>query len=271
MVTLKEWLDKFTELRLHEVSDATQTLHDSTHRHLLKCLGGSTPIEDITPAQADDFKAWLLNTKGVSLTTACSHVSKAKVAFERAVSRGMIPRNPFSGVSATPPTPVERAVDLTHAQVRAILSACPNRSWRHLVGLCALAGLRRGEALRLRQEDVDRGSRKIHVIPEGGFETSKARARVVYLEPELDALLDHEPGPLVVLSLSNLHRDMAAIVKAAGVPAYPKPFHALRAWRATTWREKFEEYQVDAMLGHSLAVARRHYVKLPDSFFAAQQ
>lgn len=268
--TLKDWCDRYERLRT-DIKPSTLRLQLVTAAYLRERFGDDTRIDRISRQGADEWRAWLSDAKkgkGLGEQTVCCHVRTAKVIMGRAVKTDLLPFNPFDRLSGTAPAVKANAIDLSDDAVRRLIDAAPGPSWQALIGLCALAGLRRGEALALEWSEVHWDRHRLTV------KQGKTGLRDVRLEPALaKILLDcHEAteGPSVVsVGGDDLHRTMVRIIKAAGMKPWPKPFHALRGWRATTWRQTYPEYVVDAWLGHSLAVARKHYVAPPEAMYAA--
>ena len=58
---------------------------------------------------------------------------------------------------------------------------------------------------------------------------------------------------------SNLRTQLLRIIGRAGVKAWPKLIQNLRASRATEWIAEFPAYVVADWLGHSTAIAEKHY------------
>src|SRR5262249_24498006 len=102
--------------------------------------------------------------------------------------------------------------------------------------------------------------------------TSKSKHREVLLEERLASILkEAQPEStsefVVNLARSNIEQRMYRIVDEAKLQRWEKPFHTLRKWRATSWRARYPEHVVDAWLGHSLKVAREHYVAVEQSYY----
>lgn len=271
MLTLRDWLDQFSILRAGEVSLRTDQNFDATFAYLREKLGEDQDIRKIKPADADDWRVWL-RARGLSESTVCSHIRRAKVLFERACLRELIPRNPFDKLPSTDPAPTKDWYKLTEAEVSHLIQACPSDDWKRLVGLCAYAGLRRGEALRLLYGDLDISRRRLYVRPSGPYETTKERARHCLLECVLSDLMatgdqsGFVVGSLARMEVSTVFKGMVGIQKRAGV-VFESPFHALRKFRATHWRQVYPEFVVDAWMGHSASVAKRFYVSIPESYY----
>lgn len=271
MLTLRDWLDQFSILRAGEVSLRTDQNFDATFAYLREKLGEDRDIRKIKPADADDWRVWL-RARGLSESTVCSHIRRAKVLFERACLRELIPRNPFDKLPSTDPAPTKDWYKLTEDEVSRLIDACPTNEWKRLVGLCAYAGLRRGEALRLLHSDIDLARRRLYVRPSGPYETTKERGRHCLLECVLSDLMatgDKSAfvvGSLARMEVSTVFKGMVGIQKRAGI-IFAHPFHTLRKWRASSWREQYPEFVVDGWLGHSASVARKHYVTIGEQYY----
>lgn len=268
-LTVRQWVNKYDSL-IAGSAFGTCWNYETTGRYLIDFLKPNTPLAAVTAARADDFRAWLTRS-GLAEATVASHVKRARAIFQRAVDREELGRNPFRKVSTSFAPPVRGPVPLTAEDVAALVRACPDDDWKALFALCAYAGLRRGEALRLEWADLDADWSKLSVRPEKI--TSKARPRAVKIVPELRAVLEpmtRRDGPIVDLQISALQRGAEKIIADAGVKPYGPPFQALRRWRATTWRGTMPEFVVDAMLGHSMEVARAYYVEVPPEYFKAR-
>ena len=280
---LQDWLDTYYDLR-DDIDDRTVSMHRTTGGYLVEHLGATTRLDRITHANADDWRAWLKSSKNLSEPTACVHVRTAKVIFARAVSRRQLGENPFTNLCGTAKAPRRDWRQFTEEEIQRLIDACPNAHWKALVGLCAWAGLRRGEALRLEWGDIHWTTNRIVVaLEDGATESTKRRVREVLLEPKLALLLlacrddageQHaEDGLVCPLSEDNLQRTMCGwngrqgIIQRAGLSNYAKPFHTLRKHRATTWKQQYPEFVVDAWLGHSLEVSRAHYLTVPESYY----
>lgn len=300
--TLKDWGERYPALIEPDVADATVEAATIALKYLADAYGKDTRIDRVSREMADDWRTWLMTPtaddarlgvrtvkgKGLAPATAAGHVRYVKAAYKRALHRGLVAINPFDGVTSTPPHVEHDWADISEAQVEAMVAACPTPQWKALIGLCAWAGLRRGEAMALTRADIKWEARKLVVRNiKTGSRTGRF-SREVYLEPKLERLLLDVSEAITEDRIANvgdnnLHRTMLGyrdrkqgkcykgILEAAGVPRYRKPFHTLRKNRATTWRAAYPEHVVDAWLGHGPEVAREHYAKVPESYYGQHQ
>ena len=66
---------------------------------------------------------------------------------------------------------------------------------------------------------------------------------------------------------SNLRTQLTRIIERAGLTAWPKLWHNLRATRETELAEKFPMHVVCEWIGHSQAVAAKHYLQTTNEHF----
>lgn len=261
--TLDQWREKYLSLRADELAEGTLYLHKLTFQYLADHFKGSVRIDRINRVSAAAWAAGL----GLGAQSRCLHVRNAKVIFQRAVDLDLLNANPFDRENGTPPQVTKEWADITNDQMLRLLSACPNIGWVHLFSLCRWAGLRRGEALRVRWGDIDWSTHILTVRADAT--TTKARRRTVPLVPDLFAMLeagfrsacDGSDGPTDGVSQNNLVREANAIIARAGLPPYEKPFHTLRKCCETAWAAEHPILDVAAWLGHSPTVAAKHYVR----------
>jgi hypothetical protein len=67
---------------------------------------------------------------------------------------------------------------------------------------------------------------------------------------------------------ANLRTQLQRIIRKAGLEAWPKLFHNLRATRQTELCETYPTHVVCAWIGNSAAVAAEHYLQVTDEHFA---
>jgi integrase len=162
---------------------------------------------------------------------------------------------------------------LTPEQARRLLRACRNHQDHALAvpyfAAACLAGLRPGEAEQLAWEDINMGTRQIHVRGE----TSKTRKpRFVDMEPEAAALLRpyaKRTGAVIGPSLflwTKLWQDARAaagwrfVGRKLNVKGKEWPDDVLRHTYATYWLARHHDRQrLVEMMGNSAKVVATHY------------
>ncbi|MFM9959099.1 MAG: tyrosine-type recombinase/integrase [Phycisphaerales bacterium] len=162
-----------------------------------------------------------------------------------------------------------------------ILAACPDHEWRLIVALSRYGGLRcPSEHLALRWADVDWEKNRLTVRAVKTETHAGGGVRFVPLFPELLAPLQEafdraEPDPKgegwIITRYRrancNLRTQFERIIAKAGVTAWPRLFHAMRASRQTELSGLFPQHVVCGWLGNSEAVAQAHYLQVTDADF----
>jgi len=262
-------------------AEGTQYLYRLTIRSLVACFGKSHPIDRITRADAADWRAALAagelaeassrNCGAPSESTVCRYTIQAKNIFQTACREGVLAFNPFLALVASAPEPDKTWSYIDRRTLKNLMDACPDDSWRLLFALCRLAGLRRGEALRLKWTEIDWEARRLKVVNPLRYKSTKKRSREVPLEPELYDLLFEvymKPGKgaaqvvdLAAKYRRNLSRSFWRITERAGIEPWSQWCHTLRKNREAEWLETIPLHVVAAWLGHAPEVAMRHYLR----------
>ena len=160
-----------------------------------------------------------------------------------------------------------------------VLAACPDIEWRLIVALSRFGGLRcPSETLALRWGDIDWENKCINVpspktehLPGGSF-------RKIPLFPELRPLLEEafdaaEVGSEFVITkyrggCQNLRTQFLRILRHAGVQAWERLFHNMRASRETELTEHHPLHVVCDWIGNSALIASKHYLQVTADHFA---
>ena len=209
--------------------------------------------------------------KGLSTTTVHSVHLMLHAALDRAGKERLIPRNPCEDCIVPKPRKLDMKV-LSPEQIGAYLEAAQRREMLPMFYLELVSGLRKGELVALRWDDLDVQSRTISVSrqyvrnPDGSLELTRPKTensvRLVSIpQAGVDLLIqEHErhpdnpylfPSPLTGEmyhpdSVVNLHKK---ILKDAGLEHFR--FHDLRHTFATTALQNGVDVKtVSSMLGH---------------------
>jgi integrase len=235
----------------------------SLEAHAVPILG-RLPLAKIRSAHVQQVVA-AVSRGGRSSTTARNAYRVLSEALKDAVRWGLLTGNPAAAVR--PPRPADfRAPVLTVADLEALMNAADEEGIGALVRVAVMTGLRQGEILRLRWEDIDLGAGTLMV------RASKSRAglRSLALSPQTVTLLRAhracqlearlrvgeayaDPGLVFATSLGtpegNLRRAWGRVVRRTGVRVR---FHDLRHGHATLLlRQGVHPKVVQERLGHS--------------------
>lgn len=291
---LSEWCERYLAQRSSVLAASTRALYQQTIRTLCMHWENDPPITEIRPADAADWRARLAAgelrrldeaEKPIGRVPGEAAVSRycrdARAIFNAAIDQDIIQKNPFAKLRCAAPKVVKNWAEVSRDQLNKIMEACPSHDWKMLFALCRLAGLRRGEALALRWEDVDFSGNKLRINSDIDREDTKHYLRVAPIEPAycpsglskllLEAFEAAEPGAMFVcgqsIVLNNINRDAKVIIRRAKLQAYAKTFHTLRKNCATEWASRYPMPVVADWLGHNIAVAAEHYQKVPEALY----
>lgn len=276
-VALGALLDSYIELRGDLKPNTTAHLRRA-RRNLVDFFGEEKPIDEITPADADEFRLHLAESMDAD-STVPRICGRAKQFFRYAVRKKLIAENPFGDMtSLAVKANKDREFFVTQQMAARVLDACPDAEWRLLFALCRFGGLRcPSEPLALRWGDVDweRGRLRVPSPKTEHHDGKGYRWIPVFpeLRPHLDAAFDAaKPGTEHVITRyrdanANLRTQFNRIVRKAGLEPWQKPFQNLRSTRETELSETFPMHVVCAWIGNSEAVAKKHYLQVTDEHF----
>jgi len=248
--------------------------------HIVPALGG-LKLKDLNPAHVRSFYREKLDS-GLSSATVCKMHSVLRKALKQALMDGLIPRNPTDTVR--PPKIEHKEINpLDGKQTQTLLKAVSGDRLEALYVLAVHTGMREGELLGLKWEDVDleRGVLRLRhaLVREGGsvklgdLKTPKSRRSIRLTHAAAEALRGHlqrqleemermgslyRPGGLVfatesgtLTNPSNLrNRSFKPLLKRASLPDIC--FHDLRHTCATLlFSQGTHPKLVQELLGHA--------------------
>lgn len=243
----------------------------------LRAFFGNKRVRRITYAELREYRTVRLQTKSdrtdrtLSIATVNRELSTARRMFNVAVTEGWLIRNPFNSGPPLISTADERRREriLSADEEKALLLACSARQRAHLRPLVIAAldtGMRKGELLKLRWNQVDLGARVIHVR---AFHTKTMTARDVpvsqRLHSELKRLWDISPQDADGL-VFGIRDNVRLAFDSARTDAklFDVRFHDLRHTAATRLVQKgLSLPEVGRILGHSQPITTDRYVN-PD-------
>jgi len=233
-------------------------------------------LTNISSRLVEQFFAQRL--KSAKPATANKSLRTLKAAFNRAVRRGYLERNPIVGLK--PVREPEREVRvLTAEEIGKLLEACPSLRWRTLVALAVTTGMRLGEMLSLHWDDLDVESGTVWVRNRPGSPTKSRRNRVLALAPGVCGLLKQLPcsGELVFHDgdgrpwRNNVQTGFRRIVKRAGIK-YCTLHDLRRTFVSQLAMAGVNEAVVQKLAGHaSMGTTLKYYTHImPEALRIAQ-
>lgn len=290
---LSDWLAKYYELR-SDLAAPTLQIHRQCGRYLERYFDWDPPIDRITREDASEWRLALergellvdnaRHTEKPADATVCLYVRTARRIFKAAADIDRITTNPFDRLRGTPAKGLKNWSEITPEELNRILDACPSPGWRAAFALMRLAGLRRGEALRLRWCDIDWNANLIRVNADIPVQSTKKRRRFPPIEPArcpsgltkiLRECFELAPEGAVRVcegvDRGNVNHHGLAIVTRANIPPYKKLYHTLRKNLQTEWSMEYPLHVVTEWLGNSADVAQEHYLRVPAELYATPE
>lgn len=275
---IKDWLEDSVR---GSVRQSTYQRDESLCRvHIVPALG-KKKLKTLNPSDVQRFYRTKLDSGLSSATVHKLHVVLHK-ALKRAVRFGLVARNVADDVDA-PKVHKEEVQPLSSEEARKLLETAKGDSLEALYVVAVQSGLRQGELLALRWEDVNFEARTVQVrrtltrnggkLAVGPTKTSKGRRTVRLTQDAVEALQEHLARQLVeidkagdkwqenglifctgkgtLINPTNLRkRSLAPLLQQAGLP--PMTFHQLRHTAATILLLKnVNPKVVSEMLGHA--------------------
>jgi integrase len=275
--TLKQFLARFFETL--PVKASTAVTYKQCQANLFEYFGEDADMAGIGAAEADQWRLWLVKGK-LAEATISRRVKHARQFWHKAIKWGIVKDNPFNDLKAGAQANEQRAFYITPEMTVKVLAACPNAEWKVLFALSRWCGLRcPSEHFALKWGDVDFEHKRIKVTSAKTEHFAGRGWRFVPLFPEIEPLLLQllseapEGSEYVILRYrdpkQNLRTQLQRIIIRAGLEAWPRLFHNLRASCQTDLSNRFPAHVVCKWLGNTLAVAGAHYLQTTDAHFEA--
>lgn len=272
-VALGEFLERFTSALTGK--PATRVFYAHTRRNLETHFGTGRLLRDISTADADGWRAWLVQHEELSPATVGRRVIAARTMWRKAMRWKLAGENPFSGIKAGHQENDSRKKFIKREVIDAILAEAPDLEWRLIIALARYGGLRcPSELFALKWGHVDWGRDRFTVHSSKTEHHEGKGTRIVPIFPELrpylyDAYLHAEPGKEYViakhrLGSMNLRQQFERIITRAGEATWPRLFQNLRASRETELMREYDLTTVCKWIGNSPAVAAKHYAMSMD-------
>lgn len=257
------------------VKASTRTFYGHTKRNLLTYFTANRLMRDITTADADQWRQWLVDHEGLSLATVGRRVIAARTFWRKAVRWKLASDNPFEGVRGGSQMNESRKRFIPLDQIAKIIDEAPDSEWKLMIGLSRYGGLRcPSEHLALTWADCDWEKGTIRVRSCKTEHHDGHAERVVPMFPELRKLLldaydaAAEGAEQVITRYRdpsvNLRTQFQRIIRRAGFKPWPRLWQNLRASRETELLRQYDLATVCRWIGNSPAVAAKHYATSVD-------
>jgi integrase len=275
--TLGQLIDEFIEYQKPRVKAPTLDVLHYVVKRLLTCLPENTPIDQITPADAD--RAYQVFKAQLAQSTANKHISIVRSIFNFACEREYIAKNPFRhirGLQAIGDS--KRRQYIPTKQVRQLLEKIPDPELQLVIVLARWCGLRiPSEIQELRWRDILWKKNRIIVrSPKTEHHAGKGiRMPRLFgiVRRYLKALrrLRPDAGPDDHVFRPAVRCNPLWLIhlwcRRLGIKPWSKFFTNLRASCATDLIERYPNHVCLAWLGHTERVADTHYRMVTENYY----
>ena len=269
---LDSYLEQWIKAMSPGHADTTVSAWEHVREALVEFFGADFKINHITQDEVRRWREWQLSLHADN--TVRRRIGFCRQMFRKSVKERQLTENPFDGF----PTTVIgwlKEYFITNEKAQAILAKCPDHHWRLYFALARYGGLRIPSEIRgLRWSDVNWEDGVIRVLsPKTKRFPNQAERKIPLfktLEPHLlESFQQATPGDdylLPVIFRRGWAKDgLKQIIRDAGFTVWQRLHSNLRSSRQAELLKKYLPHVVAAWMGHSEAVALRHYSQVtPD-------
>lgn len=245
-----------TYLCNRRVLDLFTSFVGDKHLHLIRPFD----VERFKNHRLEQFRKLKDGTdKHLTPTTVNIELRGIKSALGYAVKWGVLEKNPAAGVRQVR-IPEAAPVFLSREQARAVLTLIADPGLRDVVTFALHTGLRLGEILNLRWQDVDLQGRTIRVVNTPTFKTKNGRMRTIPSNEVVHHVLNQRARVSEYVFTTEkgrqyrgdfVSRQFKRAARKAGLPEgvhFHSPRHTHASWLVTSG---VSIYDVKTLLGHS--------------------
>lgn len=275
-MTLQQEIAAYLDARIRSgVSDNTVAAYRQDAAEVIKFFGAATELSEIANESCSAFVDYLAQERRLSRATVRRRTRLIKSVLASAVKRRLITVSPFDEIAVPSAAPGRRLPGCLHRTESALLlKRHTDEYWRTIFALMIATGIRVGELVALRIEDIDFDGGRIRVHGKG------ARQRVVFVaDSKLLAGLgrqkgDRSSGSLFVrngrdLTTRRVRRALSRATARLGIDRKITP-HMLRHTAATELVDAGIDIRiVQRLLGHASIQTTQIYAHVSDTAMEA--
>ncbi len=309
-MTLKDFCQDWLRIRGPGLRHGTKKLYQLTIDRLIRHFGQTVPISKITPMAAEKFIANLQperkekRGRALSAWTRQKMLRHCKTIFQKAVTWGLIPVNPFGEIRPFKLV-TTRWHYVTPAEYTRLLDAAPTLRVKALYALGYTGGLRFGEMVSLVWSNIDWEKDEVVIenraatpsVPPFSLKDYEAR-RIPLPKHTLDILRELQAKarfkcPFILLSeqryrtvlenwrrcqtdgrawenrdmVLNVGREFRRHLRKAGItPTGSLSIHTLRKCAGKNWADCLPPHVTKELMGHStIATTMKYYTQVDEN------
>lgn len=220
-VTLGDWLDLCLDVYMkNTLKQSTYLSYESYIRVHLKPTLGDIPLQELTPRTLQLFYNYKSEVEGLSAKTIVNLNMFLHRALKFAVAEGYINSNPASSVNL-PSGDRPQIIILTRDEQMRLIQGSYQHRYGVFIRLVLFTGVRLGELLGLRWEDVDVQGQRIYI-----------RRTLNRLNKTKKPLDPREPTTEIVIQSPKSQNSIRSI------PLLPQVLQDLQGWRRVQQNDK---------------------------------
>lgn len=167
-IAIAEWIDTWLEVYIvPNVSPTTLSRYEGMIKRYIKPIIGHIQVQQLTTlavqAWVNGLKTSPVSGKEMSAATVKHAYHVLKGSMDKAVLAGIISRSPCTGIML-PKGQKKPPVVYDETQIRQLIAAAKGTEMELVIDIELCLGLRRGELLGLRWEDIDWEKNQIHIV-----------------------------------------------------------------------------------------------------------
>ena len=239
------------------LNKGTAKLYDHALRNFKRIVGDAL-LSKLTPKHFDQYKSERLQQ--VSPVSVNVELRTIRSALNLAVRWEVMERNPFFGLPLAR-VPYETPPYFTKADFQRLLDIVMDSWFRDVVIFTVVTGLRRGEVINLKWNDVDFERRLILIHSQEGFRTKTGKSRFIPLNNvALQILINRKPNAKTDYTFEVEGRKLSGYWLSHKLKKYVRKlglqenlnYHALRhTFASLLVQDGVSIYEVQKLLGHA--------------------
>lgn len=281
-ITVSNFVEWYADARKGDTEPSTLRKIKSSLNQLREYLAEHESIQTVDQITTETaFRFQLHRKKDKATTTVAKDVKVCKTAFTFAMKAGKVLSNPFSELKAGSEVNLDGQFILPITDYERLIEACPNSTWRVIIALGRIGGLREpSELVGLKWEHVNWHTGKILITSPKTKRYGKAQREIPLFQRLEIELREHWEltgknseyvidDPKLRTKNVNLRKAFHSIREKAGVPVFPNPFRNLRLSAANDLcrLEGITTKTVTEWFGHDITTALKHYHRVMESDF----
>ena len=276
-VTLEELFDRYLAAP-SERKESTERTYITVQKRFFAFFAPDMRPDELTKQDGEAWKQWLKSREYATASIA-GCFQRVNTVFNWGIENELIEANPFKGIKRGSFVNKNRLFYVPMDWYEKLLDACPSQSWRTLIALCRIAGLRNpSETLLLTWQDVNWENQSILVHSPKTEHHAGKETRLVPMFPKLKEelkaqweLAEEGGSPYVIDkyrdTAANMRTQFHRIIFRAGLPEWERTFQNLRASASTDIEAEYGAIAESLWVGHSARTALKCYLQVTDALF----